>query len=197
MDKTSATIIPSCSILAGESTLLSACTAVDLSRAVQCIFTVQATFNASTNDGLTVYFYPSTDGSTYDDTYWDSWTIKKALQVGYDAGTAEWNMGETVTAASGGTGTVIGWTISSGTFAGGDAAGNLYLEDTTGTFADNDTLTGSVHGAATENGTLSAHSIQRHYYPTSPTPLYLKAVIQNDGNQTITSALLKSTVMTL
>ena len=197
MDKTATTIIPSCSILAGESTQLSSCTAVDLSRAVQCIFTVQATFNASTNDGLTVYFFPSTDDSTYDDTYWDKWTVKQAVELGYDAGTAEWAMGETVTATSGGTGTVIGWTLTSGTFAGGDAAGKLYLEDATGTFTDNDSLTGSVHGAATENGTLAAHSIQRHYYPTAPTPLYLKARIQNDGDQTITSALLKVTNMTL
>lgn len=197
MDKSATTIIASCSILEGESTLLSTCTAVDLSRGMQCIFAVSGTFNVSTDDGITLYLYPSTDDTTYDDTYWDSFTIAHSVQVGYNAGTEEWIMGETVTAQAAGTGNVIGWTITSGTFAGNDAAGVLYLEDQTGTFTDTQSLTGGTHGAATQNGSLAAHTIQRHYYPTTPTPLYLKGQLQNDGDQTITSATLNVTKMTI
>jgi len=195
LDATKTTLISSCTILAGESTLLSSCTAVDLSRTVRCIFVADGTFNASTDDGITIHFYPSDDNSTYDDKYWYKEDIKHCVQVGYDAGTSEWILAESVGATSGGSATICGWTISGGTFAGNDAVGNIYLEDVSGTFANDDALTGSVGGAATENGAITNHAFQRHLYPTAPMPLYLKARVTNNGSESVTGFSLAVTTM--
>lgn len=197
MNKTKTTLISSCTILAGESTLLASCTAIDLSRVVQFSIVCDATFSATTNDGLTVHLYPSDDNSTYDDRYWFKYDIKHCVEVGYDAGTTEWILGETVTAAAGGTGTVAGWTITSGTFAGNDAAGVLYLEDQTGTMSNDGALAGSVSGAATQNGSVTAHSSQHHSQPISPVPIYMKARVTNNGSQSVTSFALAVTTMGL
>jgi hypothetical protein len=164
---------------------------------VQFVIVCDGTFNASTSDGLTVHLYPSDDNSTFDDRYWFKYDIKPCVQIGYDAGTVEWILGETVTAASAGTGTVVGWTISSGSFAGDDAAGNLYLEDQTGTMANDDALTGSVAGAATQNGSVANHAFQHHSQPISPIPLYMKARVTNNGDESVTGFTLAVTTMGL
>jgi len=197
MNKTKTTLISSCTILAGETTLLASCTAIDLSRVVQFSIVADGTFNAATTDGLTVHLYPSDDNSTYDDRCWFKYDIRQCVEVGYDAGTVEWILGETVTAAAAGTGTVAGWTITSGTFALNTAAGVIYLEDQTGTMSNDGALTGSVAGAATQNGSVSAHSFQHHSQPISPVPLYMKARVTNNGNQDVTGFTLAVTTMGL
>jgi len=195
VNKTKTTIIASCTILAGETTALASCTAINLSRTIQFVLVADGTLNAATTDGLTVHLYPSDDNSTYDDRYWYKYDIKPCCEVGFDAGTVEWVLGETVTAASGGTGTVAGWSITSGTFAADTAAGTLILEDKTGTMANDDALTGSVLGAATQNGSVANHAIQHHSQPISPIPLYMKARVTNNGNQDVTGFTLAVTTM--
>ena len=195
MNKTKTTLISSCTILAGETTLIASCTAVDLSRTVQFSIVCDGTFNAATTDGLTVHLYPSDDNSTFDERYWFKYDIKPCVDVGYDAGTVEWMLGETVTAASGGTGTVVGWSISSGTFALNTAAGTIILENKSGTMANDDALTGSVLGAATQNGAVGNHAFQHHSQPISPVPLYMKARVTNNGNQDVTGFTLAVTTM--
>lgn len=78
--------------------------------------------------------------------------------VQFDAGTTAFVEGETVTAASGGTATVRRVVIESGAW---DTTGTgfLVISGATGTFADNDALTGSVAGAATQNGTVTANAL--------------------------------------
>lgn len=153
------------------------------------------TFNASTDDGVTIHFYPSDDNSTYDGRHWYKYNIKNAVSLGYDAGTAEWILGETVTAATGGTGVVAGWSITSGAFADSDAAGTLILEDQSGTMANDDALTGSISGAATQNGSVAAYGFQHHSQPLSPTPLYMKARATNNGSQSVTGFALAVVTM--
>jgi len=97
----------------------------------------------------------------------------------YNSGTASFVIGETITATSGGTAIVKNFTVTSGSFSGGDAAGVLYLEDISGTFANGDTLTGSVNGSATEVGVIDAHSLVRTYYPSTTAPLYYRVKVAN------------------
>lgn len=192
MQKTATTIIPSTTIAAGETTALASCTAVDLSRTTQLILTVRGTFNAAATEGLVVYLYTSVDAVTYDDKYWDSWNEPNCRKVGYTSGTKEWMVGESITAQAGGTATVVNWTLTSGTWAANNAAGDIYLENITGTFTATQTLTGGTSGGtATQNGSIAAHAVIRTYFPTAVSPLYLKARIANqDTGQSITSASL-------
>ena len=189
MDKSAITILPASTILAGETTELSDCTScVDNSRATELVFTIKATVNAAATGGLTLYVYSSTDNTTYDTVEYDSYTIPNCRQLDYNTGTASFVIGETVTSASSGTATVKNFTITSGSFAGNDAAGVLYLEDISGTFANSDSLTGSVNGAATEVGVIDAHSLHRTYYPSTTTPLYYKVRVANgDTSQSLTN----------
>ena len=180
MDKSATTILPASTILAGEMTELSDCTsAVDTSRSTELVFSIKATVNAAATGTLTLYVYSSTDNSSYDTQEYDSWVISNCRQVDYDAGTASFVIGETVTSASSGTATVKNFTITSGTFAGNDAAGVIYLEDISGTFANDDSLTGGTNGAATQDGTIDAHSMVRTYFPTTTTPLYYQLKVAN------------------
>jgi len=195
LDKTKTTLISSCTILAGETTALSSCTEIDLSRTVQFIVICDGTFNASTDDGLTVHLYPSDDNSTYDGRHWHKYDIRHCVSLGYDAGTVEWVLGETVTAAAAGTGTVAGWSITSGAFADSDAAGTLILEDQTGTMSNDGALTGSVAGAATQDGSVAAYAFQNHSQPISPVPLYMKARVTNNGSQSVTGFTLAVVTM--
>lgn len=199
MDKSATTILPSCTVSAGETTLLSDCTAaVDNSRATELVFTVNATVNAAATGDLTLYAFPSTDDSTYDIVPYDDWTIPNCRQVDYDAGTASFVIGETVTAASGGTATVKNFTISSGAFGTSDAVGVLYLEDITGTFANNDSLTGSVNGAATEDGVIDACALTRTYFPSTTVPLYYRVKVANgDTTYDLTSVTVVATKRTI
>ena len=180
MEKSALTILPSGTVSAGETTQLSDCTsAVDNSRATELAFTVKSTVNSASTGTLTLYVYSSTDNSTYDTQEYDSWVIPNCRQVDYDAGTASFVIGETVTSASSGTATVKNFTITSGSFAGNDAAGVIYLEDISGTFANDDSLTGGTNGAAVQDGTIDAHSMVRTYYPSTTTPLYYKVKVAN------------------
>lgn len=85
-------------------------------------------------------------------------TIKTRLKkqrLDYDQGTSAFTEGETITgAASGATATVDELVLSSGSWAGGDAAGYLVLSTVTGTFQDNEAIT-STGGAAVANGANS------------------------------------------
>lgn len=71
----------------------------------------------------------------------------------FDAGTANFAEGETVTGAtSGATATVERVVLQSGTYSGTDADGYLVLSGITGTFQDNETIS-SASGSATTDGT--------------------------------------------
>jgi len=76
-----------------------------------------------------------------------SWTLRQAT-IGYTSGgTTVPTADETVTdAVSGATGTLDSWTVDSGSWAGGDAAGDLILKDVSGTFGATNQLDGSVTG---------------------------------------------------
>lgn len=180
MEKSALTILPASTVKAGETTKLSDCTSsVDNSRATELAFTVKATINAAATSGLTLYVYSSTDNTTYDTQEYDSWALPNCRQLDYNTGTKSFVIGETVTASGGGTATVKNFTITSGSFSGGDAVGVLYLEDISGTFADTNALTGSINGAATEAGVIDAHSLVRTYYPSTTTPLYYEVKVAN------------------
>jgi len=80
------------------------------------------------------------------------------VTVDYDSGSVQPTIGETVTGASSArTGTLSAYTLDSGTFGGGDAAGTLTLIGVTGgaAFTNNEALNGSTSGAdfATADGT--------------------------------------------
>ena len=190
MDKSAITIITSCTVASGETTALANCTAVDASRATQLIFTVQGTFNAAATDGATLYIYTSTDDATYDSQAWDSFPIENVREIGYTSGDYEWMYDETVTAAAAGTGRVIGWTKTSGTWGSGDAAGVIYLKDISGTFTDTQSLSGGTSGcSAMQSGSIAAHSFQVTSYSECVSPLYLKCRLHNNSTtQSITSA---------
>ena len=180
MDKSATTIIASCTVSSGETTALASCTTIDNSRATQLILTTNGTFSAASTEGLMVFLYTSVDDSTYDDYYWDSYEIPNCRQLAYTSGDYEFMMDETLTSAAAGTATVIGWTKSGGTWAGGDATGNVYLQDISGTFTDAQSLTGGTSGCvATQSGSIAAHAFTRTYYSTTPTPLYIKGRIQS------------------
>ena len=199
MQKSATTIISSCTIKSGETTALADCTTIDLSRGTQLILTVKATYNSAATSGLAVYLYTSTDDSVYTDKWWDDWTVQNCRQVGFTSGNYEWMPNETVAAAAGGEGTVSGWTLDSGTWAGGDAAGDLYLENISGTFTTTQALTGGTSScSAIQNGDITAHAITRTYYASCVSPLYIRCRIHNlDTGYDITSASLISVKQTL
>ena len=75
-------------------------------------------------------------------------------ELKFTSGSIEFTVNETLTGAvSGATAVVIDWELSSGSWAGGDAAGSAWVKDVTGTFQAED-LNGSVGGAniATASG---------------------------------------------
>lgn len=79
--------------------------------------------------------------------------------VPYDGGTVIFTTGQTLTAASGGTGTVR-------EVNGTSASGVLILSKVSGTFADNDVLTGSggTPGAAVQNGSVELFNETENQY---------------------------------
>jgi hypothetical protein len=196
MDKTKTTIISSQTIAAGESTELSDCTEVSLSRDVQLVFTIRGTFNASSDDGMMLLVYPSDDNSTYDDVPWYTYEVPLCVQAGYTAGDGGWTYGEVVSGASG-SASLVGWTVTSGDFASADAAGVLYLESVSGTLSDTDALTGSENGSATQDGALAAHAVTRHTPAIAPISLYIKGRLTNKGSESVTSCSLAVTTMDL
>lgn len=76
--------------------------------------------------------------------------------LNFDAGTAGFVEGETVTGAGGATGVcIVDGVLESGSYGGGDAAGYLVIYNVSGTFVDDEALTGSSAGAATADGTAN------------------------------------------
>lgn len=74
--------------------------------------------------------------------------------LNFDGGTGAFVEGEIATGAGGATGEcLIDAVIESGSFAGNNAVGYLVLVNGTGTFVNNEALTGSTVGVATVNGT--------------------------------------------
>ena len=87
--------------------------------------------------------------------------LYKTVELQFDAGSVEPVAGETLTGAtSGDTGVVDSVTLESGTWAGGDAAGTIYLTSPTGVgddgecFDDDESVGGTTGGLAmlTANG---------------------------------------------
>jgi len=180
MDKSSTTIINSATVASGETTALASCTHIDNSRSTQLSLELRATINAAATGNLFVYIYTSSDDTTYSDTWFDSWEIDNCREVSFTSGDYMWMPEEQITAAAGGTGDVTGWELDSGTWAGGDAQGTVYLENISGTFTDGQALTGGTSGcSALQSGDITAHAIIREYYSIAPTPIYMKARIHN------------------
>ena len=77
-------------------------------------------------------------------------------KLGYDNGVSEFNLNATLRGlTSGARAVVMLYTLDSGSWDGGDAAGALYLDDVSGTFVDNETIIDSKNpaGLAKANGT--------------------------------------------
>lgn len=91
-------------------------------------------------------------GQIFDGTDWHPWVGVAINDLGYDALTTDFALGETVTGGtSGATATIQGIVKASAT------AGTLKLGPITGTFQDNEAIT-SASGAAVVNGTASSAS---------------------------------------
>ena len=180
MDKSATTIIASTTIGAGETTDLSACTRIDNSRTTQLSISLRATINAASTESIFVYIYTSDDNIVYSSKWHDSWEIDNCREIGFTSGDKMFMPEETITAAAGGTGTVVGWELDSGTWAGGDAVGVIHLEDITGTFTDGQALTGGTSGcSALQSGDIASHALHEQYLSMSPVPLYMKCRIHN------------------
>jgi len=105
-----------------------------------------------------------------------AWFVR--FELSYDAGSVAPTIGETITGAGGCTGVVTAYSLDSGTWAGGDAAGVIELSGVTGSadflaYVDNEALTGS----STFAGTADGQAIQKNYGHRIP---YSQAV-QRDG----------------
>ena len=70
MDKTTMTMIDLSTLAAGTSTTGADCTALDLSRTIALFFELEATFDASATDGLTVSWFCSYNGTDWDTAEW-------------------------------------------------------------------------------------------------------------------------------
>ena len=78
----------------------------------------------------------------------------------FDAGTSEFVIGETVTGAGGATGVIVHIEVTSGTWGGNDAAGNMFINTRNAVaYVNDEALTGSATGAATANGVSTKNSI--------------------------------------
>ena len=188
MEKSLTTVLVSTTIAAGETSTLASAVVTDCSRNTQLIYTVHATFNAASAEGLMVYLFTSTDNSTWDTVPWDSWEVENVRQVGYGNADLSWMFGETVTSQQGGTGIVENWSLDSGTWAADTATGNIYLSSLTGTWTNGETLSGGTSGcSATQSTVVTAHALTATYFSTTPTPMFIKARVHNlDTTQAIT-----------
>jgi len=76
------------------------------------------------------------------------WTGGEIDALPYDSGSTEFTRGETITGATGGgTADVIDWTLTGGTWGGGDAAGTVYIKQNAVANFQAENLDGSVGGA--------------------------------------------------
>lgn len=90
------------------------------------------------------------------------WTGDEIDALPYDSGSTEFTRGETLTGATGGaTADVVDWTLTSGTWGGGDAAGTVYIKQEDGTDFQAEDLNGSTGGAnmASATGVQVAESL--------------------------------------
>lgn len=106
--------------------------------------------------------------------------LVKTCELQFDSGSVEPVEDETLTGAtSGDTGVVDSVTLESGTWAGGDAAGTVYLSSLTGIseddelFEDNELITGSTGGVnimtVNGDGIVKSNGLP---YPAGETGLY-------------------------
>lgn len=97
----------------------------------------------------------------------------------FDTGTAAIAAGDTVT-GTGATAMVVSVTLTSGSWAGGDAAGTLVLTSVTGAWADNDAIQVSAATKALANGATVEGSLADTSYTTRLTAAReaLRALIQ-------------------
>ena len=75
MNKTAITIIDLSTLAAGASTTGADCTALDFSRTIALFFELEATFDASATDGLTISWFCSYNGTDWDTAEWLTDTI--------------------------------------------------------------------------------------------------------------------------
>lgn len=70
MDKSTITMINLSSLAAASSSTAADCTALDLGRTIALFFELEATFDASATDGLTIKWYASYDNTNWDTSEW-------------------------------------------------------------------------------------------------------------------------------
>lgn len=76
------------------------------------------------------------------------WDLKGA-ELGFNTGSVEFTVDELLTGAGGGTGNVVAWHVTSGTWVGGSAAGLVWLKDRNAIdYVAAEALTGGVTGVA-------------------------------------------------
>jgi len=75
MNKTAITLIDLSTLAAGASTTGADCTALDLSRTIALFFELEATFDTSATDGLTISWFCSYNGMDWDTAEWLTDTI--------------------------------------------------------------------------------------------------------------------------
>ncbi|KPJ58503.1 MAG: hypothetical protein AMJ42_03165, partial [Deltaproteobacteria bacterium DG_8] len=103
-----------------------------------------------------MYYGPDGPGVGNNCTYCGEDDTENA-ELAFDNGTAEFNVGATLTGqTSGATGVIDKVTVNSGSWVGGDAAGYLTLSSVSGTFQDNETIVddGTSPGSALADGTI-------------------------------------------
>jgi len=121
-------------------------------------FEVHPAFNQRTASAPADYIYVSAyEASLMDDAgtlKMDSksgeqpWTGGELDSLGFDSGSVEFVVGETLTGAiSGATGVVLDYHVATGTWGGGDAAGTVYLKQVSATAFQAEDLDGSTGGA--------------------------------------------------
>ena len=112
------------------------------------------------------YAFRNNAGDTATDMYksttggWSKVDLGNVLN--FDAGTAAFVVGETVTGAGFANATINKVVVTSGSWDGNDAAGFFILGTiAAGPYVDDEVLTGSIAGAATANGANSANAITK------------------------------------
>lgn len=76
------------------------------------------------------------------------WDLKGA-ELGFNTGSVEFTVGELLSGAAGGTGNVVAWHVTSGSWTGNDAAGLVWLSDRNAIdYVAAENLTGGVSGVA-------------------------------------------------
>jgi hypothetical protein len=90
-------------------------------------------------------------------------------QLAFDAQTANFTVGQTLTGGTSGATGTISAQVDSG------ATGTLTLKNITGTFQDNEIITDGLGGSATANGTVTGKTDVSRYGPLDATPAFQNA----------------------